>query len=666
MKRKFVYIGFSFLSGLVAFSIGWGKYNTLFICLAFLWTIAGIVCLRKYRIYILVSAFMFFSGVAFSTVYTYSVYNKIIDFSGKTVTIKGCVVDYSYDAADVGILTVKGKLDDGKTAQVSFFVPHDEYNYYDEIEIKGTVSAVTDTVDFQSEQYYRPKGVYLKGDKVDYIKLSGKNKNPLFRLIKQYRDYLFSRINSIVDGEAGGFLGAMLCGDKSELSYVTKQKLYRSGIGHIFSVSGMHMVIIWAFFGFFLKLFQLNRKIIFIIMEVVIWSFAVFAGLSPSVKRAGIMLTILLISDAVNRKGDCLNTLGLCCLLLTVRNPYCVRDPSFVLSMVGAFAFGVVVPKVNSSIKTEGVWGNFLKLTVSMLTFMFVTLPVVVLFFDEISLVAPLANIILVPLCTAALSITVFTVITGGVELIAFPVLKTAEYLIKAVLFLSDKVSSFRYSYITAGDSCLKAVLVFISMVGLLAVILPQTVSKRIISALAVYMTFITAFNVNRIVHKNEIHMVLVTDKNMCQTVLYKENCGIILDVNAKGEHNNALKRVIEKRGISSVKSVTVTDECYYSAQKYTCDFYPVPEKIIGDFEEFECNDFYSNTSDYEFWGMNIKRNNDNISVGIEGKNILISCDGFCIDDKIYSFDNSGYPLDLTYENGDFTVRRLDYGFNEQ
>ena len=291
-----------------------------------------------------------------------------------------------------------------------------------------------------------------------------------FREIKKYRDYLFSKINNIVGGEEGGFLGAMLCGDKSEMSYETKLKLYRVGIGHIFSVSGTHLVIISGFFGFLFKLLSLGKRASFLFMELVVWSFVVFSGLSPSVVRAAIMITVIMLSGQFNRKGDCLNSLGLCCILLTIRNPYIVRNTSFLLSVTGVFALGVVAPKVTSSIGVKGIGGKLVKSIAAMFVLLFTAMPVTMLFFDEVSLVAPITNIVLLPVCTLALSVTVIVAVTGGVSFIAVPVLRFAGILIKAVLYVSDKLSSFRYSYITLSSKELKIIAACICFVMVLVI----------------------------------------------------------------------------------------------------------------------------------------------------------------------------------------------------
>ena len=666
MKKKFACIGFSYLFGLLAFSMEWGKYNYLVILLVLSWTVAALITKSKYSTYILVMAFCFFVGIAYGSFYIYSHYNKIIAYDGKEITIKGYVCDYNYTSSDTGILTVKGEIEGKVDTTISFFVTHENYEYYEEVEITGTVEKISDSVDFLSEQYNRAKGVFLQGHKVYSVVRTGENHNVVFKAIKNYRDYMFSKINSVVGGEEGGFLGAMLCGDKSQLSYETKLKLYRTGIGHIFCVSGTHLVIISAFIKFFLRLFRFGKNTEFVLTEIITWSFVVFSGMSPSVIRSAIMVTVLLLSDLLNRHDDCLNTLGLCCILLTMGNPYIVRNSSFLLSMTCVFALGVVAPKVTGTISYKGPFRELIVSIVSMLTLMFTAMPVTLLFFNEISLASPVANIILLPICTFALEIAVVAAATGGISFIAQPILKFSGLLVGFVLDTADKISSFRYSYVTISDKEIKITAVVISFAALLIVLSVKTFKHRVICALTAYMAFILTFNISKIITKDEIHMVIIPGDGMNQTVIYKSYESVVLDNNAKGEHNKAIQRLAEKQGITQIKLAAVTKGRYYSASNYLNNCFPVPEKIVSDFQDSECRDYYSNSQGFDFYNAKISMEDDCFLIAINNEDIIIKKNELYLSGVTYSLSEDDYPWEVVYNDNKLEVRRLDYGFDEQ
>ena len=173
------------------------------------------------------------------------------------------------------------------------------------------VSRIKDSINFKSEQYDRPKGVFLQGSTAENIEVTGSG-NTILRSIMHYRDKMFMLINDIIGGDEGGFAAAMLCGDKTELSKQTKLTVYRSGIGHIFSVSGTHVVIISAMIGWLMQKLSKDKRVIFAVQTVAMWAFAVFAGFSVSVVRAAVMLTLVTAAPLLYRRPDPANTLCLC------------------------------------------------------------------------------------------------------------------------------------------------------------------------------------------------------------------------------------------------------------------------------------------------------------------------------------------------------------------
>ena len=665
MKRKFACVGFPYLFGMLAFSTGWGKYNYVIIALALIWTASALVCLRGFKFYILTMSLSFFIGLCYGTIYTDIHYNKVMEFDGEVITINGYVKDYKYTSSDKGLITVKGKINDGVTTQISFFVPHNDFDYYEEVKITGAVRKIKDNVDFQEEQYYRAKGVFLKGDNIENVERTGSNRNVIFKALKDYRDYMFKIIKNNTDDREGSFLAAMLCGDKSGLEQGTKAELYRVGIGHIFSVSGTHLVIIASFFGALFRYLYIGHKLRFVFMEIVVWGFVVFAGLSPSVIRSAIMITILCAADLFKRKTDCLNTLGLCCILLTMGNPYSVRDSSFLLSMAGVFALGVVAPKIVGCVKFKGIAGKVVKPIMTMVTLMFTAMPVSLWFFNEISLVAPVANLLLLPLCTMALSITVVVVITGGVGFVAKPILQVSELMVKIVLEATNWLNKLRYCYITISDKDLKITVIAICVVLLGILLLIKSCRLRVLSFITALLVLVIVFNVSRADDRDAIRMLIIPDDNSNQTLIFKNFDCIILDNNAKGEHNKAIGRAVEKFGIKELEAVAVNKERYYSANQYR-NMYPVPEKVISDFQDFECDDVYFNNSSFQFYEADVIMEDGRYIVEISDERVIIARDSLCLNDKKYFIGEIDFPVEILYNEKSFEVRGLDYGFNEQ
>lgn len=144
-------------------------------------------------------------------------------------------------------------------------------------------------------------------------------------------------------------LSALTLGDKQQLDVDTKIAYSASGAMHILAVSGLHVGIIYAIL--YLLLFPLRRQkkhtfLSFIITLLALWSYAFITGLAPSVLRATIMFSVILIGQTLNRKSYIYNTIALSAFFLLIHNPFHLYHVGFQLSYSAVFAIVFLQPKL--------------------------------------------------------------------------------------------------------------------------------------------------------------------------------------------------------------------------------------------------------------------------------------------------------------------------------
>ncbi|MDO5125911.1 MAG: ComEC/Rec2 family competence protein [Ruminococcus sp.] len=664
MKRKIAFIGFSFLSGLMAASFGWGKYNIYIILASFVLAIMMFFFLQKFRVYVTAIAVSFLVGVVYITAYTHFSYDRIIRYDNQSVTFAGKVEEYEYLHSDFGRLTLRGKINNDVSTRITFFVPDDSYDYYDLVEVKSKVMRIDDNINFSAEEYNRPKGEYLKGNGDVQTRIIKKNTNPIMNAVKNYRDHILSVMDHYVNGDESAFLKAILCGDKTQLSTHTKTNLYRVGIGHIMAVSGMHISIIAILFNLLLGMVIKNRKIKFVLLQFLMWSFAVFAGLSPSVIRAVIMLTAVQISDIILKVSDPMNTLGCCILIMTALNPYVVRDPSFVLSLTGAISMGVIVPAVVGKVKQTGLKGKIIKSCVVVLVPMFTATPVLILFFDEISLAAPISNLLLTPMCTLALAITAVVLVTGGVSFIALPVLKISESIIHIVIICAAKIASLNYSYVEISTLKTKLILGVLCFLWILFVLNIKNIKYFAGSVITIYALIIAVYNFMKIPDVGTYHIVFIPDDGVSQVLIYKNYSSVVADLGVKGKTNPALRNLMDKRGIKSTQSVLIMEHSYYTGYQYLELFYPKQVELYGDFSEQ--TDIYKNQTAIPFENIVFYSTDNGYETQINTNALKMHKDMFYLNNKKYDLKNEKFPIEIEISENNSEVWRLDYGFDKQ
>ncbi|MBQ8965379.1 ComEC/Rec2 family competence protein [Ruminococcus sp.] len=578
MTRKAAWAGFSFWAALMLAAAFRSEMNMVFLLTAFGLAAVGLAALKKHRCHVIVCLVFFTVGILLNGAYTRLVYNRLVALDGQVVTVKGHINDYSQIDGKYDRVVVDGKVN-GISCEISFVLPYDDFRYYDEIEVTDEVSLIEDGVKFDSGTYNYSKGVFLQGgySTGSYV-LTGRSVNAVFRSVKLYRDKLFSLITDTCQGREGAFLGAMLCGDKSEMSSAMKTELYRSGLGHIFAVSGIHLVIAVRFFSFIAQKLIKSKRLVYALTLIEIWGFAVFAGLSVSVVRAAVMLTLTRSSFWFGRKSDGLNSLGLCAILLTAFEPYAAISPSFVLSFAAVLAIEIV------SLSHREAEGS--KAEVSLRTssaVLFATAPASAGFFGGVSVMSIVSNLLLVPVCTLSLQLCFAVLLTGGIPVIAKPLLRLSALPVRGVLFCADALSLLDYCYVFTAHRALYIIVILSSLIMLYLAYRQKNGRRYLLLTLTVLAVWCAAANICRAAD-NDIRITVLPSGRKTAYIVSCQGKAVLFDVGAKGRLDGAAQRQLDKLGISQMPYAFISEQGALTAAAYEEDFFLRLDVVfIGD-----------------------------------------------------------------------------------
>lgn len=211
-------------------------------------------------------------------------------------------------------------------------------------------------------------------------------------------------------GPSAGVIRALVVGDRSGIDQKQRAAFNRAGVGHLLAISGLHIGIVAA------ATFMLFRWLL-AWLPCLLWrawvvrcaaaltlvpvvGYGLLAGMSPSTQRAVIMVSVGLAAMLTQKDQDLLNTLAAAALVILLISPPALFSVSFQLSFAAVLAivYGLAcVPK-----HWRRAPGSLLSSAadffwVSLLA-QFGTLPLVMGYFDQVSLVGLAANILLVPL----------------------------------------------------------------------------------------------------------------------------------------------------------------------------------------------------------------------------------------------------------------------------
>ncbi len=264
-------------------------------------------------------------------------------------------------------------------------------------------SVVTDDVTLSSAARIRDddittftsKGVFLlaysKGDPI----YDSNGADALRWLPQRAARMLQTRIYELFSGDTAGFLAAILTGDKSGISEEATVTLSEASLYHILAVSGMHCAYLLGMVTLFVG--SHRRRLQALIAIPVLLFYMFLAGCSPSVVRACIMILFVLTAPLFRRENDMATSMSAALALILFRNPFAAASISLQLSFaaIGGIIWAApAIQKLFPQPKGRRV-GKFLlySLTVS-LGVTVCTAPLSAYYFNSLSLIAPLSNLL--------------------------------------------------------------------------------------------------------------------------------------------------------------------------------------------------------------------------------------------------------------------------------
>lgn len=330
---------------------------------------------------------------------------------GKTVTLTGVVTeepDFSTGKAQytLRVETCGGKTDSTLCGKKIRFTAGEDFSAEQFDRVTGTVRLFAPTAAgfFSKKNRLLAEGVVLEGYLYDFRPFTAEAAQPSLwqevpyrirqSLLEQFSLHLPSPEDSLVSG--------VLVGERQAIPDAVNRAFRSAGISHLLSVSGLHMATVAQMLLLLLALLPLPRRVRHLLACGGVLLFMGITCFVPSVLRSGIMYLVLLCGNCFYRKADGLNLLGLSMLLLCLANPYAAADLSLQLSFAATLGLllctGPLERWFRQRVGVRGVRRRLLHLlfgtAATSLSATLFTLPVSLLVFDELSLVSPLANLL--------------------------------------------------------------------------------------------------------------------------------------------------------------------------------------------------------------------------------------------------------------------------------
>lgn len=264
----------------------------------------------------------------------------------------------------------------------------------------------------------------------------------LHRRCGQMKERVSDYLGTILeDGDELAVLKALAIGDRSELPRSLRDDYKRSGAMHLLALSGLHVGIIYKLLGymlFFLGGTRWLQRLKSAVIILMLWLFAMVSGMSPSIARAVLMITIYELAPLFGARRDGLAALSAAAVIITLSDPEAPRQIGFQLSFAACVAIFTVYPwmrgLLSASSRLLGYVWDCLCLAISCQLF---TGPVSYCYFGTFPKFFMVTNLLAVPLVGCTMYLVAAAVLTNGNPVVG-PM--TAEALKMAVHLLNSLV----------------------------------------------------------------------------------------------------------------------------------------------------------------------------------------------------------------------------------
>lgn len=415
-----------------------------------------------------------FLGFLWFSLYSVFFYLPAGQLYDRTIRLEAVVTQFPTDT-DYGIaVPIRGGEADGHAVSMRLYMD----KTFKLLRPGDRISTIahcrsTKTAEGRENLSLRAKGLYLFAKSYGAVQVS----SPTHISPRYYPNFLAQwmrdSISTLYDEDTAPLFFAILTGWQSELSAESRSDFSRTGLAHVVAVSGMHISFLAGALSLLLR--KPGRKSA-TVQILVIFFFAAMTGSSAGALRAAFLCSAALLAPLFGRRSDSVTSLFTALFFLLLANPFSIAGAGLQFSFsatLGIYLLGQPLyrdwlgrlPKKGAHLLAFPC--SILAISLGAMLF---TTPLTALYFGQVSLIAPLANL----LTNVLISSSFFASIISLCVYAIFPplaVLLAGLTAVPARLFLlcSHSLAHFPFAAVTLSCVYYQLFFVFLYAIVLLS-----------------------------------------------------------------------------------------------------------------------------------------------------------------------------------------------------
>src|SRR5499425_2562552 len=197
----------------------------------------------------------------------------------------------------------------------------------------------------------------------------------------------------------------------------------RAGVYHILAVSGFNVALLASSVFFVLSTLGVPRRATAVVAGAALVGFAPVYGRQASPPPATVLGLLLLGALLLDRESQLMNALALAVLVLLAWRPGDLGEPGFQLSFAATAGIIYLAPPLTAWLAARGWPGWLATSTAVSLGAQAAVTPVMLVHFNQLSLIGVVANLIVVPMAAVGTTLGMLALLTAAVSAWAADVL---------------------------------------------------------------------------------------------------------------------------------------------------------------------------------------------------------------------------------------------------
>lgn len=304
--------------------------------------------------------------------------------------------------------------------------------------------------EFNFSNYWARKGIYirsyLKAGSWKIIPSAHKTEfKPWLELVRM--DFVQRFKQAGLEGKDLAFVSALVLGYKDLLNDELKNDFSRSGTIHILAVSGLHVGIVYLILSVVLSFLQKHRygKLLhFLLILSSIWLYAFFTGFSPSVVRASVMFSFILLGKATNRQINIYNIIAASAFFILFFDPEIILELGFQLSYLAVISIVYFFPKLKGLFPVKNkILSCIVDLILVPISAQILIVPLSIYYFHQIPLLFIVSNFIIIPTIPVLIYSSIMLLIFPGINFLSSFLANSIHYINLLIFYVNHQISSW-------------------------------------------------------------------------------------------------------------------------------------------------------------------------------------------------------------------------------